>query len=303
MPRLSRCVLAVALLTLLCRGPRHSTPDLPLGGDLARWVAITPYGDTSSEMLCARESREEWHVYKTGDTVRVRPTVSSDRWSPPPFRDSAAVSPSTFLGIGRPAKVTNGWLVGYDLGEFGGSVWWFSADGRDSAKVSDGQVSAFFKVRDFLVATGGLAHMGSDEGRILRLTQDSAGRWRAVSILDLGDSPEAPVKESDSALLIVGARRLTRVVFSDVSSPVKAESLASRNWGFLYPNSAVRTPSGTVYVGMRHAVMRLVPDHSRYIETWLVPPACRTVATDSAVIGGHTVLPTCRCTARDTIPR
>ena len=30
-------------------------------------------------------------------------------------------------------SVPSGWLVGFDAGEFGGGLWWFSRDGREVA--------------------------------------------------------------------------------------------------------------------------------------------------------------------------
>jgi hypothetical protein len=286
---------ALLSLGLACSASETRPPDSPLDRDLAKWVTIAPYADTSPEMRCANWSRAEWRAYIATDTVRARPVSPGDELPPLPFRDSGAGPRRAYLGIGRSAKVIDGWLVGYDHGEFGGAVWWFSPDGRKSAKVSDNQVSAFFKIRGALVATGGVAHLGIDEGWILQLTQAPGGRWQAASILDLGDSPEAPVQESDSTLLIVGARHLTRVRFSNGSSPATPTVLARGNWGMLYPNSAVRTPSGTVYVGMRFAVLRLVPDHDHYAESWLVPAECRSTALDTTGMD-------CRCTATGSPP-
>ena len=48
-------------------------------------------------------------------------------------------------GRHRPsARVDDGWLVGFNKGEFGAALYWFSADGKQNYKISDHQVWEFF---------------------------------------------------------------------------------------------------------------------------------------------------------------
>jgi hypothetical protein len=265
-------------------------------GILAQWVAVQPYADTSSALLCANWSRNEWHVFPRGDSVYVRRHERSDGYDSMPLGSSGVASYRTPF---RAVAVANGWLAGYNHGEFGGSIWWFAPDGRDSAKVSDEQIVAFVKMRAGLIGVSGLNHMDIHEGRVVTLIQDQTGRWKATPILELGDGPETVVLESDTALLIVGSSQLMRAHLNQATSNAHLERLITgRSWGLLYPSSAVRDPSGVVYVGMRHAVMRLAPRKSGYDELWLIPPQCQTVEQDTSFdSAGRYRKDECRCTA------
>lgn len=50
--------------------------------------------------------------------------------------------------------------------------------------------------------------------------------------------------------------------------------LHASDYAVLYPVSVLRTATGELNVGMRHAVARLERDGGGYRETWLVPPDC-----------------------------
>ena len=48
--------------------------------------------------------------------------------------------------------VLNGWIVGVDLGEWGGKVIWYSRDGRKRMEVSSDQIRALIRTADGLFA-------------------------------------------------------------------------------------------------------------------------------------------------------
>ena len=41
-------------------------------------------------------------------------------------------------------KVSDGWIIGFNAGEFGAGLWWFSPDGKKREKISGDQVVGFF---------------------------------------------------------------------------------------------------------------------------------------------------------------
>jgi hypothetical protein len=57
------------------------------------------------------------------------------------------------------AAVDDGWLVGFNQGEFGAALYWFSRDGKHSYKISDHQVVDFFSLQDDVYAFEGLARL------------------------------------------------------------------------------------------------------------------------------------------------
>ena len=68
-----------------------------------------------------------------------------------------------FRGASAFARVGDGWFVGFNQGEFGAALYWFSLDGQRNYKISDHQVLQFVRVWDGICAIEGLAHMTINE--------------------------------------------------------------------------------------------------------------------------------------------
>ena len=104
--------------------------------------------------------------------------------------------------------LTDGWLIGFGAGEFGGSLWWYTSPdfGR---RIAEGNVVDIVPVgegREALVF-GGLAHADTDEGRVFRFTS-SNGRPGLRVVSDLDASPRIAVAESHDAALVLTTKRL-----------------------------------------------------------------------------------------------
>jgi hypothetical protein len=223
----------------------RETFDAPPG-----WQIVAPVTDVSSRQgRCANWSRSEWQV-----------TLDSDGTTP---RFAPARDHPVELGV------PGGRLVGADRGEWGGQLSWVSENGSAS-EIYSGNIQAITEVNGRYYAFGGLAHLGINEGRMLRVDRDEDGRWRAVPVVALSGAPEAVAKVAGDTLLVVTSGAL------EVVHPDGAHRVAHRNpmWGFLYPNSVAVARGGTVYVGMRHAVARLTPTKSGFAEEWIVRDTC-----------------------------
>src|SRR5262245_29001450 len=103
--------------------------------------------------------------------------------------------------------VEGGYLVGFNAGEFGGGVWWFSKDGRRRQKLTlraseslDDYIAenlqAFVPLGREVLAFEGLTHGGSDDGRVVRLSRGPKGAWRPALFAQLDTCPHAVVEES-----------------------------------------------------------------------------------------------------------
>ncbi len=106
-------------------------------------------------------------------------------------------------------------------------------------------------------------------GKVLRITDGEAGNRRIEVLADLGATPRTFAVESPDSLLIVTTRGLVRVGTSGM-----VEQLLPTNYGLLYPNSMILSPSGVIHVGMRHFVTRLTLTKNRYREERFVPIGC-----------------------------
>lgn len=235
---------------------------------LSQWEHIVPPASGSRELQRLNWSECEWQVFmQQGQPCAVlhRDTPHSDPTAKSlPFK----IKPSRgFLGQQYAIKVTDGWLVAFNAGEWGGSLWWFAPNGRKHYKVSDDQVCGFVSTHVGLLALEGLVHLTLHRGQIVKIAKSAQGLWRSTAFAPLGDAPEAVTGDSDSTLIVVTSDALLRVRLTG-----QVEVLIKKvEWGVLYPNSIVRTSSDEYYAGARGAVARIGKASGHYHVDWLLP--------------------------------
>lgn len=229
------------------------------------WVVVSPPAAETPAAWCANWAQDEWSVTLTADSSALQfvPAGSQRR--------------------GDTAVVSDGLIVGDDLGEFGGAIWWSGSNGRrDTLRVEDRDSTAFaadnlhgfLRRRGGLYALVGLAHLTLNDGELLYLSEDRAARWHARHVMTLGGSPNAyTLVGSDSALVLTGDS-LSALKF-DSLAPTRRPLYGNPTWMYTNGSSILRDRAGVVYMGMRSAVARLTPTAGGYYEDWLVPERCR----------------------------
>ena len=197
-----------------------------LGGD---WVVYR----ANNKVFVSLKSQ-----YKAQDTLpfNIVPT-ESERW--------------LFRGRRSFLKVDDGYLVAFYKGEFGGSVYWFSADGLNRLPLSYKGVRQFFQRDNKIYAIEGLAHLSISEGSIIELYK-TGGNWKDSLYITMPNAPYvAAIDDSDNIIVI------TSHGLYSIDRNRKIETLVHDGFweGFLYPNSLV-VDKGIVYSGMRHGVWK-----------------------------------------------
>ena len=242
------------------------TISLPAG-----WILFPKPAAHSPEMLCGNYADREWAVSLDRDQLKIK--LESQAIAPPdllPFKIKLKKTREDGIdGRRRVQKVSDGWIVGFDMGEFGGSLWWFSADGKRSEKLANGNIKAFVPLPGGLYVLEGLAHLTSADGAFLRVYKNETGKYRVERTALLDGEPYDFAPESENSLLVITTAGLRRVQTSGA-----VENLIETDYGILYPNSMAVTADKTVYIGMRHYVVRLIPNGGGYREEWLVPDDC-----------------------------
>lgn len=212
------------------------------------WIEVDPPA-SERDWQCANFSSDSWHVRLEGSALRIRP--SADERSP------------------LVLTVAGGRFVGDNQGEFGGDVTW-QPSGRQSIEVLRDNPVAFYRLEGAVFVVAGLAHLGTDGGRIVRLARDGE-RWQVSAKIDLGEAPYAMVPLGREKLAIVGTGGL---IEADLRSMTARQLHRNERWGMVFPTSAVLSPSGAILIGMRRAVVKLAPVGAGYEEKWWVPQSC-----------------------------
>ena len=231
-------------------------PEFPqYSRDITKWreVAVPPKSPIRPRMVwsyAASYSDITWRVFiKKGRAMASDdPKPQSKASAQPKFVAKAA----KFVGGSAFAAVADGWLVGFNEGEFGAALYWFSRDGKRNYKISDDQVVAFVSLTDGIYAVQGLAHMSLSEGSIVRISRPSANtNWTSTTVVELPAAPYTVSLLRDKTMLITLSSSLV-----SVGPDHKVRTLlADAPWRGLYPNSSVLSPDEKeLYIGMRQFV-------------------------------------------------
>ncbi len=200
--------------------------------------------------------------------------------------NSAAETPQFSFGKLRDfprrfVEVANGFLVGYNKGEWGGKLYWFSRDGKSRYRISDHQVTGFVRHGGDLFAFEGLSHMGPGRGSMIKL-KEHGGKWTARTIVKLADEPGPYVADGPDRVLLLVGRSLLSLNFAG-----SQQVLHQSPTGFGRASSLVRAPDGAIFIDADRVVIRLTPEGSSFREQWLVRPEdaeaceCRAVGVPS----------------------
>ncbi len=202
-----------------------ASPALPPG-----WTAHpVPSGP---DWDCGNWHLAEWAVtVATDGALKIGPSTE-DAADPLPFSiepEPTALSKRTgltdldFAGRRHVLPVSDGLIVGFDKGEFGGRAFWFSKDGREHQVLSQypepatiddvhaQNVHALVSLGADVLAFEGLAHLGMDEGMVLRIHRGDDGRWRATTFAMLPGAPEAIAAEPPGRWLVAVPKGIVRL--------------------------------------------------------------------------------------------
>jgi hypothetical protein len=182
----------------------------------------------------------------------------------------------------------SGWLVGFDAGEYGGSLWWYPSSPGSGVKLSDRNVRAIIgqpDSRSFVVLVG-LSHMGLSDGAALTVGEVAGDTWKTLQQFTLRGAPFVYAQDSAGLVIVTDAsvERLKTSGELDVLSDVKYESMS--------PHSVALGPNGEIAVGLRFFVDLLTPGQPRYRHQWSVPTKCTRFKERDRPFG-------CFCTGRD----
>ncbi|MCE9521054.1 MAG: hypothetical protein K8S25_01320, partial [Alphaproteobacteria bacterium] len=237
-------------------------------------------------------SKREWLVRSDGERLVIEPIVdgvrSKTRKTPVPVFDIRPTEDPR----GPPCddcilRVDDGWLVGFNFGEWVGRLWWTDPEGHNAYHVADPgkncdgtptqpstrlyehtitNIVSLQRTGERALAFSGLNHLGWSFGEISRVERRD-GKWQTCRLRDLGSVPYAVIADGPQ-WLVLAESGLARF---DAGGTIQHLGRFAFLEPGLYPNSMVKMPDGTIFVGIRHFVARLLPEHGKYRDQLLLP--------------------------------
>ncbi len=263
----------------------------------AGWVVV-PLAtlDQQEHRWCLNRSPREWVASEAGGQVvlapqprrRDGPALEPDLWA---SLRRAGFSDREVRGLAHRVSVDDGWIAGFNRGEFGGGLWWVGRGGeRRELAVHHGpgfhpeNVQALVTVGPRVLALEGLDHTAVNEGSAVWVERHDDG-WRARLLVDLGAAPFGIVPDGPGTWIVGTVARLVRLT---AAGEVTALADLPRGLAWLYPRSLAREGRGPLYIAARHHVLRALVQGDGAALELLGPADCPTRTGDP----DH-----CRCTA------
>jgi hypothetical protein len=252
-----------------CSGQGGATAPAP-NAIPAGWKVFPTPTENSETMLCANYAQPEQVSLSDSGALQIVQLPRRAKPIPPPELPPGTIFQPGMAGYESLHKTQNGWLMGFDRGEFGGGLWFVDANGI-ATQLSKENVHGFVETPRGIMVFVGLAHLSMDEGEVLMAAYPVTADTKLHRLAPLDGAPNAFAKTSPDEALVVTTHGISRITSSGAY-----QTLTHSTFGILYPNSIVATPEGTIYAGMRLFVVRLVPTSKpgEYTEQWLVPDGC-----------------------------
>jgi hypothetical protein len=241
------------------------------------WADVTAPAANSLTRQCANWS--EWRVVVSldgkGRVNAIKAPLQSASEGVPllPFDVRSDVKG----GHGRTlaTRVADGFLVSFNHGEFGGSLWWYDSSGKSQQRIGDAHVVGFVEVqlRSAKVVAGFVessSRLGKDSGSLAVVERATGGVLRIRRLAELGASPFAVSSPSARGTLVV-----TRTAVLRLSRDGTVRRLANVDFTSLYPGSVVETPRGQIVVGMLRYMVEIDQRVNPARVTWYTDAACR----------------------------
>lgn len=192
----------------------------------------------------------EWRVIAEHDRVCAQLASEPQRL----HRDRPEFSPKTEEFSTGPEtsfrRVEDGWLTGFNVGEFGAALYWFSRDGKQNYKISDHQVVDFFSGLDGLYAIEGLGHMGYSSGSVIRIARAGPGeRWQSSTVVELPDEPCTVSTRRDGTMFITSSHSIVAI-----SPDRQVTTLLQEPWWYRPTSSVLSPDERKLYIGMQYFV-------------------------------------------------
>lgn len=229
-----------------------------------------PIAEPSQKRLsCANHSRREWRVSTPQGELRIEPHDPTEDGAARalPFKPSPKLLPG---GVSHVLAVKDGYFVGSDAGEWGGALFWFSAQGTQHRPLANENVQGIAQTGpDEVLSLHGLNHLSLREGRVRWFKPDAQGRWNLDEEKPLDSGPHT-FTATPEAVYVMTATSLTKVGPGHQVTVLEPLPISQ-----LYPNSLALDASGALWVGMRHFVLRVSPRGEKPSRQWFAPSKCR----------------------------
>lgn len=172
-------------------------------------------------------------------------------------------------GDGTP--VEDGWLKGFDAGEFGGGLYWFAKDASGYKRINQRNTQMVIDTPKGVFAVQSLTHFTFGYSDLVEVKKGKSG-WETRVITNLHVSPSEILRAGDRFIYA------TNEYVSILNTDGTQREIYHASMRVLNPESMVRRPNGEIWVGSVKRILRLIPKgNDIYAAQWYLPKSLKRV--------------------------
>ena len=234
--------------------------------DAGEWSVFSSGTPSKEKIECSGFSSSNWRVEKEIGGIQITKSLSRDlSIENLPFRFNSK-NISSHQRVSAISKAGEFWLLGLDGGEWGGGLWWVSPDGGQG-QLLDMNVRSILETKNGPLVFVGLNHENKKSGEVFLVRPDKTGLIVA-SIAKLKGVPSASILTLDKEVLMISENNLIQMTLDGKMRKIAKLPL-------YYPNSMAQDNDGSIWIGGRHFVVRIICQNGGMKEEWYVPDNCK----------------------------
>lgn len=162
-------------------------------------------------------------------------------------------------------KIDDGWIIGFDRGEWSGFLYWFSENGQKHQRIINRNIVSLHLIDNEIFAFEGLLHMQDNGGSFFKVKKENS-KWITEEVLKLKESPLAVSKYNEKDFLVATNTSFIQIMKSKNEYKIKP-IIENGFWSYgVYPYS-ILTDKSDIYIGMRAGILKINQKDTEMI-TW-----------------------------------
>lgn len=215
---------------------------------------------------------EGWEIYIENDSIRtckigynsMGKHMNEMNEIPARIKNSPLSLYNKPMGDIVSLKVSNGWIIGRDAGEWGGDLKWYSKRGYRKKEIY-GMVHQLNRFNNEIYAISGIYHMSLSSGRLLNIEYDETKKeWTTNILYNFNEYPFVYTKVG-SYFYVITEKNFIRIDENNNVTYLYKDGF----WSLMYPNSIIFFEN-CFYIGMRGGILKINISGDEIEKQWFV---------------------------------